>query len=154
MFYEKRAVVLWKTTRHFIENNTSFCEEQHVVFRRHSLFAWEGPQIGHWLWEVENQFVLLPYAQERGADCSYSTQKCLKLYCQPFGRNGGLYILRYKALYQYGVRDGERSRGEAAHTFLKQTYIKQWNFDLKLGRKKSLCAITWVKRGDLKPNWG
>ncbi len=82
------------------------------------------------------------YTQERGADCSYPPQKCLKLYCQLFCRNGGLYILRYKALYQYGVRDGERSRGEAAHTFLKQTYIKQWNFVLKLGQKKSLCAIT------------
>ena len=25
-FYEKQHVVLWKTTRHFIENNTSFLE--------------------------------------------------------------------------------------------------------------------------------
>ena len=46
-FYRKQAVVLWKTTRRFMENNTSFCEEQHVVFRRHSLFAWEAPQIGN-----------------------------------------------------------------------------------------------------------
>ena len=43
------------------------------------------------------------YAKERGADCSYSTQKCIKLYCQPFGRDGGLCFLRYKTLYQYGV---------------------------------------------------
>ena len=33
-----------------------------------------------------------------------------------------------------------RSRGEAAHTFLKQTCVKQWNFDLKLGRKNS-CVL-------------
>ena len=31
-FYRKQAVVLWKTTRRF---------------RKHSLFAWEEPQIGH-----------------------------------------------------------------------------------------------------------
>ena len=36
------------------------------------------------------------YAQERGADRSYLTQKCLKLYCQPFGWNGCLCFLRYK----------------------------------------------------------
>ena len=30
--------------------------------------------------------------------------------------------------------------GEAAHTFLKQTCVKQWNFDLKLGRKNS-CVL-------------
>ena len=66
-FYEKQHVVLSKTTRRFMENNTSFYGKQHVVlrrttrrFRKHFLFDWEVPQIGHSLWEVENQFVLLP----------------------------------------------------------------------------------------------
>ena len=80
------------------------------------------------------------YAQERGADYSYPPQKCLKLYCQPFGRNGCLCFLRYKTFYQYGVWDGGRSRGEVAHTFLKQTCVKQWNFDLKLDRKNR-CVL-------------
>ena len=43
------------------------------------------------------------YTQERGADCSYPPQKCLKLYCQLFCRNGCLCFLRYKIFYQYGV---------------------------------------------------
>lgn len=30
-----------------MKNNTSFYEEQHVVFRRHFLIDWEVPQIGH-----------------------------------------------------------------------------------------------------------
>ena len=43
------------------------------------------------------------YTQERGAECSYSPQKCLKLYCQLFCRNGSLCFLRHKTFYQYGV---------------------------------------------------
>ena len=53
-FYEKQHVVLSKTTRRFMENNTSFYGKQHVVlrrttrrFRKHFLFDWEVPQIGH-----------------------------------------------------------------------------------------------------------
>ena len=36
--------------------------------------------------------------------------------------------------------------GEAAHTFLKQTYMKQWNFDLKLGRKKIVVCYNLSKK--------
>ncbi len=124
-----------------MKNNTSFYRKQHVVLESIFCSIGKSPKLGIRCEKLKNRDHQR-YTQERGADCSYPPQKCLKLYCQLFCRNGGLYILRYKALYQYGVRDGERSRGEAAHTFLKQTYIKQWNFDLKLGQKKSLCAIT------------
>ena len=30
-FYEKQAVVLWKTSRRFVENEPSFCEKQAVI---------------------------------------------------------------------------------------------------------------------------
>ena len=85
-----------------MKNNTSFYGKQHVVFRRHFLIDWEAPQIGHFYENLKNRDHQR-YTQERGADCSYPPQKCLKLYCQPFGRNGGLCFLRYKTLYQYGV---------------------------------------------------
>ncbi len=39
MFYEKQHVVLWKTTRHFIENNTSFLEGIFVRLGRSSNWA-------------------------------------------------------------------------------------------------------------------
>ena len=31
LFYEKRHVVLWKTTRQFTKNDTSFYEKQAVI---------------------------------------------------------------------------------------------------------------------------
>ena len=85
-----------------MKNNTSFCEEQHVVFRRHFLFDWKILKLGIRYEKLKNRNHQR-YTQERGTDCSYSTQKCLKLYCQPFGWNGGLCFLRYKTFYQYGV---------------------------------------------------
>ena len=51
-----------------------------------------------------------------------------------------LMLSTIQNFYQYGVWDGGRSRGEAAHTFLKYTCVKQWNFDLKLGRKNR-CVL-------------
>ena len=94
------------------------------------------------------------YAQERGTDCSYPPQKYLKLYCQPFGRNGGLCFLRYKTLYQYGVCDGWGSRSEAAHTFLN---LPAWNNESSAYNKVERIVVDYKmrnKRGDLKPNWG
>ena len=94
-FYRKQHVVLWKTIRRFTKNNTSFLEG---IFCSIGKFLKLGIRYER-LKNRDHQ----RFAQKRGADCSYSTQKCLKLYYQPFGWNGGLCFLRYKTFYQYGV---------------------------------------------------
>ena len=85
-----------------MKNNTSFYGKQHVVFRRHFRSIGKILKLGIRYERLKNRDHQR-FAQERGAECSYSTQKCLKLYCRPFSRNDGLCFLRYKTFYQYGV---------------------------------------------------
>ena len=84
------------------KNKPMFYEKQHVVFRRHFRSIGKILKLGIRYERLKNRDHQR-FAQERGAECSYSTQKCLKLYCRPFSRNDGLCFLRYKTFYQYGV---------------------------------------------------
>ena len=85
-----------------MKNNTSFYRKQHVVLESIFCSIGKSPKLGIRCEKLKNRDHQR-YTQERGAECSYSTQKCLKLYCRPFSRNDGLCFLRYKTFYQYGV---------------------------------------------------
>ena len=62
-----------------MENNTSFYEKQHVVFRKHFCSIGKILKLGIRYEKLKNRDHQR-YAKERGADCSYSTQKRIKLY--------------------------------------------------------------------------
>ena len=85
-----------------MKNNTSFYRKQHVILESIFCSIGKSPKLGIRYEKLKNRDHQR-FAQKRGADCSYSTQKSLKLYYQPFGWNGGLCFLRYKTFYQYGV---------------------------------------------------
>ena len=45
-FYEKQHVVLWKTTRRFIENKPSFYRKQHVILESIFCSIGKSPKLG------------------------------------------------------------------------------------------------------------